>query len=131
MANNFNTKKIDVSSEMPFFDKPFIDHQICEIILNENLVFDDKTIVQLGENICKELGLTILNTLIHNFNPHGNSILFVLSESHLALHYWPENRYIHLDLVTCKVGGINLKLLEPFFSNNKNIEKCNILNVNY
>lgn len=50
---------------------------------------------------------------VHFFNgPVGAfTSFYLLSESHLAIHTWPENRYISLDIFTC--GECNtLKIVE-------------------
>ncbi len=37
----------------------------------------------------------------HRFQPHGVSGVVVISESHLSVHTWPEERYVALDIYTC------------------------------
>lgn len=37
----------------------------------------------------------------HRFSPNGVSGVVVISESHLALHTWPEYGYVALDIFTC------------------------------
>ncbi|MBI3778813.1 MAG: adenosylmethionine decarboxylase [Gammaproteobacteria bacterium] len=44
---------------------------------------------------------TIVETVFHRFNPHGISGVVVISESHFAIHTWPEYRYAALDIFTC------------------------------
>jgi S-adenosylmethionine decarboxylase len=46
-------------------------------------------------------GATILQSAFHRFNPHGVSGVVVISESHLAIHTWPEYGYAAVDLFTC------------------------------
>ena len=43
----------------------------------------------------------ILNTMIHQFTPHGVTILFALAESHVSLHTWPEKGCLAADFYTC------------------------------
>jgi len=43
----------------------------------------------------------IVNSLFHKFNPHGVSGIIVISESHFAIHTWPEHEYAALDLFSC------------------------------
>ena len=43
----------------------------------------------------------ILNTMIHQFNPQGVTIIFSLSESHASLHTWPEKGCLSADFYTC------------------------------
>jgi len=48
-------------------------------------------------------GATIVDVIFHKFAPWGISGVVVISESHLAIHIWPENRYAAIDVFTC--GG--------------------------
>ena len=46
-------------------------------------------------------GATIVQSVFHHFSPHGVSGVVVISESHLAIHTWPEYGYAAVDLFTC------------------------------
>ena len=48
-----------------------------------------------------ECGATIVNKCFHLFMPHGVSGVVIISESHLAIHTWPELGYAAVDLFTC------------------------------
>jgi len=48
-----------------------------------------------------ECGATIVESCFHMFNPHGVSGVVIISESHLAIHTWPELGYAAVDLFTC------------------------------
>lgn len=48
-------------------------------------------------------GATIVGHAFHPFQPWGVSGVVIISESHLAIHTWPEHRYAAVDLFTC--GG--------------------------
>jgi S-adenosylmethionine decarboxylase proenzyme len=57
-----------------------------------------------------EANITLLNTSWHSFNDKGAfTVLYLLSESHLSIHTWPEHKYIALDVFTC--GDANTQLL--------------------
>ncbi|MDI6778123.1 MAG: adenosylmethionine decarboxylase [Patescibacteria group bacterium] len=43
----------------------------------------------------------ILKTGFHKFKPQGLTGFFLLSESHLSFHTWPEENHIAIDLFTC------------------------------
>uniref|UniRef100_A0A6C0DTJ9 S-adenosylmethionine decarboxylase n=1 Tax=viral metagenome TaxID=1070528 RepID=A0A6C0DTJ9_9ZZZZ len=47
--------------------------------------------------------MTILNDQVHQFgNLEGAfTSLYLLSESHLSIHTWPENNFIAVDIFTC------------------------------
>jgi S-adenosylmethionine decarboxylase len=46
-------------------------------------------------------GATIVQSVFHRFSPWGVSGVVVISESHLAIHTWPEHGYASVDLYTC------------------------------
>lgn len=46
-------------------------------------------------------GATIVQSSFHRFEPYGVSGVVVISESHLAIHTWPEYGYASVDLFTC------------------------------
>jgi S-adenosylmethionine decarboxylase len=45
--------------------------------------------------------MTVLNKKFHQFDPQGITGFYLLSESHLAFHTWPEKGQISFDLYTC------------------------------
>ena len=46
-------------------------------------------------------GATILQTVTHVFPGAGLTCVLVLSESHAALHTWPESGTVHVDIFSC------------------------------
>lgn len=50
-----------------------------------------------------ETNLTVVNKIEHKFSPHGETIVFILAESHFTIHTYPENRYITMDLYICNL----------------------------
>ncbi len=48
-----------------------------------------------------EAGAEIRETVFHQFAPQGISGVVVISESHLAIHTWPEFGYAAVDVFTC------------------------------
>lgn len=44
---------------------------------------------------------TIVKSVFHHFNPYGVSGAVIISESHLAIHTWPEYGYAAVDVFTC------------------------------
>jgi S-adenosylmethionine decarboxylase len=59
-------------------------------------------------NVCRygiKFGkMNIDSEIRKNFGP-GETVIFILSESHFALHTWPEHNYISLDCYTCGEEG--------------------------
>lgn len=48
-----------------------------------------------------EVGYTVLNFVEHHFSPQGYTCLWLLSESHLAVHTFPENNKTYVELSGC------------------------------
>ncbi|MCP4181429.1 MAG: spermidine synthase [bacterium] len=46
-------------------------------------------------------GFDILNISEHHFKPQGYTALFLLSESHLAIHTFPEEETAYIELSSC------------------------------
>jgi S-adenosylmethionine decarboxylase len=46
-------------------------------------------------------GATTIKSVFHRFSPYGVSGVVVVSESHFAIHTWPEYGYCAVDVFTC------------------------------
>lgn len=46
-------------------------------------------------------GAHVISSTFHNFEPQGVSGVVVISESHFAVHAWPEYDYAAVDIFTC------------------------------
>ena len=47
------------------------------------------------------VGGDVVNDCFHRFLPHGVSGVVVISELHIAIHTWPERRFVAVDAFTC------------------------------
>jgi S-adenosylmethionine decarboxylase proenzyme len=79
-------------------------HMIIDLkeIKNDVLIHDLDKIKTLLDTICEKYDFSILNKSEHIFEPQGLTILYLLSESHLSVHTFPERKYIAIDLYTCR-----------------------------
>jgi len=79
-------------------------HMICDFkgIENSDLLNNITKLKSLMREICKKNDFTILNEIDHPFVPIGCSILFLLSESHLSIHTFPEKKHMSFDIYTCR-----------------------------
>jgi S-adenosylmethionine decarboxylase len=63
---------------------------------------NDMAYLELVSRIAiKRSEATILKNVDYKFTPQGCTILFLLSESHYAIHTAPEHGYIAIDVFTC------------------------------
>ncbi len=68
---------------------------------DSNVLNNPKLVEQYMLEAALECGATIVNKCFHLFSPHGVSGVVIISESHLAIHTWPEFGYAAVDLFTC------------------------------
>jgi S-adenosylmethionine decarboxylase len=102
-------------------------HIVCDIkgIQNLDLLNSSKEIREMLNIICEKYNFQILEKIHYDFVPEGCSIIFLLSESHISIHTFPEKRHISFDLYTCR-----------HYENNKEYEEIfnyliKILNASY
>jgi S-adenosylmethionine decarboxylase len=79
-------------------------HLICDFknIENKELLNSIGHLKDMCKIICKTHDFEILQECEHVFTPIGCTFLFLLSESHLSVHTFPEKNYISFDLYTCR-----------------------------
>ncbi|RQD78764.1 MAG: S-adenosylmethionine decarboxylase proenzyme [Candidatus Syntrophonatronum acetioxidans] len=68
---------------------------------SEDVLNDLKRIEQIMVKAALEAGAEIREVAFHKFSPQGVSGVVVISESHLAIHTWPELGYAAVDIFTC------------------------------
>jgi S-adenosylmethionine decarboxylase len=62
---------------------------------------DLENLKKIFEKTIKISKTKILHKKFHKFKPQGLTGIYLLSESHLSFHTWPENGEISIDLYTC------------------------------
>ena len=79
-------------------------HLICDLhdIQNETLLHSLDGIREILDYLCDTYSFTVLGKLEHQFTPQGCSLVYLLSESHLSVHTFPEKKYIAMDVYTCR-----------------------------
>ena len=53
------------------------------------------------DSLLNQSGFGVLQVVEHHFNPFGYTALFLLSESHLAIHTFPEEQTTYIELSSC------------------------------
>ena len=67
-----------------------------ELIEDENRV---KSILTEG---VAQMGFTIYGYMGHKFDPCGLTCVLLIGESHVALHTFPEEKLVFLEITSCK-----------------------------
>ena len=60
-----------------------------------------KKVEEIMVNAALDAGAEVREVVFHKFSPQGVSGVVVISESHLAIHTWPEFGYAAVDVFTC------------------------------
>jgi S-adenosylmethionine decarboxylase len=78
------------------------NHLIIELYdCQPKIINDVETVEKKLVEAAKLSGATVVQSVIHQFNPHGVSGVVVIEESHFSVHTWPEYGYCALDIFTC------------------------------
>ncbi len=77
-------------------------HVLAELYGCASEPLDDQELVQqYMREAALAAGAEIRECVFHKFSPQGVSGVVVISESHLAIHTWPELGYAAVDVFTC------------------------------
>lgn len=64
-----------------------------------------RDVAGLCERAIELSGMKAVNRFSHRFEPQGETVLFVLAESHFSAHTYPESKYMSIDCYTCGDEG--------------------------
>lgn len=72
-------------------------HLFIDVWLKEKLT------IQHLQNVMRVIdqNLTVVKKVEHKFEPYGETIVWILSESHFSIHTYPEHDYLSLDVYIC------------------------------
>ena len=71
------------------------------------LLLDGKRFEAMCLDLVRASGLTVMDARFHQFEGSGFTGTVVLAESHLAIHTWPENQGLTLDVYVCNFSADN------------------------
>ncbi|MGE5344228.1 MAG: adenosylmethionine decarboxylase [Candidatus Omnitrophota bacterium] len=78
------------------------NHLIIELYdCHQELIDNAQGVEQALLKAVRISGAKMVQSVIHQFNPHGISGVIVIEESHFSVHTWPEYGYCALDIFTC------------------------------
>lgn len=77
-------------------------HILAEVHGCDTAILNDRAAVeQIMVSAALKAGAEVREVAFHKFSPQGVSGVVVISESHLAVHTWPEHGYAAVDVFTC------------------------------
>lgn len=69
--------------------------------VDDSVIYDNEKLKQICDTCLEKAKVTIVNKQVHEFQPHGLTMLYLLSESHFSIHTWPEKGKLRIDLFSC------------------------------
>lgn len=87
-------------------------HLLVDVVLSREIREAD--VLHIKNCIAKNL--TVVDKIEHKFHPQGETIVFILSESHFTLHTYPELNYMSLDLYVCNLDVDVKKIIKECLS---------------
>lgn len=81
---------------------------------DSKMIDDEKEMEAALYKAAKAANSKPLSFSVYKFSPQGITAVLLLSESHIAIHTWPEIGYIALDIFTCGEQSLPMKALEYF-----------------
>ncbi|AEV68453.1 adenosylmethionine decarboxylase [Acetivibrio clariflavus] len=77
-------------------------HILAEIYGCDPSILNNRSLIEkIMVEAALEAGAEVREVAFHKFSPQGVSGVVVISESHLAIHTWPELGYAAVDVFTC------------------------------
>lgn len=77
-------------------------HVLAEVHgCDPNVLNDVAGVEEIMVQAALHAGAEVREVAFHKFSPQGVSGVVVISESHLAVHTWPEHGYAAVDVFTC------------------------------
>ncbi len=84
----------------------------------KHLMLDAEQLKMMCQQAVRDVVLTEVNCIFHQFPMGGVTGVVLLAESHLSIHTWPENDHLTLDVFVCNYCNDNTSkaiiLLESF-----------------
>lgn len=77
---------------------------------------DPAVLKELFDELLRACGFKVLNYTEHHFQPQGFTALWLLAESHFALHTFPEFGRTYIELSSC-----NPEYFEKYIERTKNM----------
>lgn len=91
-------------------------HMICDFknIQNTELLNNQEKLDKMLEFICVFYEFQIIDKIQKKFTPQCNTLLYLLSESHLSIHTFPERKFLSFDIYTCREYHDNREYIEIY-----------------
>jgi N4-bis(aminopropyl)spermidine synthase len=81
---------------------PFVDHYVFKLFKVPGAVVSSKKgLLKACGQFCLWHKLKVVDSNVTKFKGGGMTLTFILANSNLVVHTWPEHGALHIDLITC------------------------------
>jgi len=86
------------------YQSPPVGQEISCVMqgLDSSFLSKSFTLNKIVKTFLDEHKFTVLNVVSHDFSPQGFTLIFLLSESHLAVHTYPEYNSLYFSFYSCR-----------------------------
>ncbi|MEM5815235.1 MAG: adenosylmethionine decarboxylase [Candidatus Aenigmatarchaeota archaeon] len=70
--------------------------------IDRSLLSDKSLAFKILDKVIKKLKMSLIERIYYKFEPEGLSVIYLIKESHVAIHTWPEFSLVDVEIVTCK-----------------------------
>lgn len=70
--------------------------------VERNLLSDKFFTFKVLDKVVERLGMNFIDKVYYEFQPEGLSVIYLIKESHIAIHTWPEFNLVDVEISTCK-----------------------------
>jgi len=82
--------------------KEFGSHFLVELInCSTARLGKVRDVERIMDEVAQKSQSTVVRSSFHQFQPEGVTGMILISESHFAIHTWPEENYAAADIFTC------------------------------
>lgn len=110
--------------------EPIGTHMLINIkdIPNPNVFNTIEGIKPLLDVVIEKCDLHVVSEAGHQFSPFGATYVYVLSESHMSIHTYPEKNTAYMDIFCCNpkfdCAAAAKIIKDTFETNNVNYDVC-------
>ena len=95
---------------------PFFQHYVVKIIFRDKVIINESLVDEIADILINNFKLKVVNQSKHEFTNDGLTKCWILSQSHLIIHSWPENNALHIDMMTCSSFVVTSKILKNYLT---------------
>lgn len=67
-----------------------------------------QTIRNAAKHLIKDANLTFIKDATYQYSPQGVTVIAIIAESHIAIHSWPEHKFVSIDLFSCSNEEVDI-----------------------